>query len=319
MTTVEFQLTKSELVFSATWQSSKRPSSIIFTVIYLMLAIICFIVGAQLYMWTMLACILLFHLVTLVQMYSRVTSNPSLMARTRISFGESGIIRNGGGVRTESTWESFYSWSQSKNYFYLNFDKLGNAYFLPQKAFTSEQREEFLRLVKKIYHSSSSKIGLTTRPLPALIQDQIMSIESVNPAIGRVFLSYAREDVDTATRLFNGLRKSGVDVWLDREVLLPGQNWKAVIRQAIIESRFFLALLSNNSVSKKGYVQKELKHALEILDEYPETAIFIIPVRLDDCNPTGKELQDLHWIDIFNDWDQGLEKIIKTIHSQSNT
>ena len=146
-----------------------------------------------------------------------------------------------------------------------------------------------------------------------------MSIESVNPAIGRVFLSYAREDVDTATRLFNGLRKSGVDVWLDREVLLPGQNWKAVIRQAIIESRFFLALLSNNSVSKKGYVQKELKHALEILDEYPETAIFIIPVRLDDCNPTGKELQDLHWIDIFNDWDQGLEKIIKTIHSQSNT
>jgi hypothetical protein len=49
-----------------------------------------------------------------------------------------------------------------------------------------------------------------------------------------------------------------------------------------MKGRFFIALLSSNSVDKVGDVQKELKGALEILDKYPES-VFIIPVRLDDC------------------------------------
>jgi hypothetical protein len=36
-------------------------------------------------------------------------------------------------------------------------------------------------------------------------------------------------------------------------------------------------------VDKKGYVQKELKEALDIFQEYPEKAIYLIPARLDDC------------------------------------
>jgi hypothetical protein len=38
----------------------------------------------------------------------------------------------------------------------------------------------------------------------------------------------------------------------------------------------FLALLSQNSVTKRGYVQKELSEALDILDEFPSSEIFII-------------------------------------------
>jgi hypothetical protein len=147
---------------------------------------------------------------------------------------------------------------------------------------------------------------------------QPSQIEQKEKLTGRVFLSYAREDFETAKRLFNDFRKSSIDVWFDRDSLLPGQNWETEIRQAIRESRFFIALLSSNSVSKRGFVQKELKHALDILDEFPESSVFIIPIRLDNCVLRSERLRKLHWVDIFNNWEEGLEQILKTIRSQSD-
>lgn len=57
----------------------------------------------------------------------------------------------------------------------------------------------------------------------------------------QVFLSYAREDLREAERLYMDLRISEINVWMDTKCLLPGQNWKREIRKAIRESTFFLA------------------------------------------------------------------------------
>lgn len=129
----------------------------------------------------------------------------------------------------------------------------------------------------------------------------------------RVFLSYAREDIEQAARLFSDLKKSGANVWFDRESLLPGQKWQPAIKQAIADSRFFIALLSKNSVNKKGYVQRELKDALQILDEYPESAVFLIPVRLDSSSPLDSRLHEIHWVDMFPDWSTGLNRILRVL------
>jgi hypothetical protein len=41
-----------------------------------------------------------------------------------------------------------------------------------------------------------------------------------------VFISYARQDSDAAQRLYNDLSsKTDLNPWLDKENLLPGQNW----------------------------------------------------------------------------------------------
>lgn len=130
------------------------------------------------------------------------------------------------------------------------------------------------------------------------------------------FLSYAREDIEQAERLFNDLREVGVNVWFDKHSLLPGQKWKAAIREAMKNSRFFLALLSTSSINKRGYVQKELKEALEIYDEYPESAIFLIPIRLDECIPLDERVKNLHWVDMYQGWERGLARIVRTIESQ---
>lgn len=84
------------------------------------------------------------------------------------------------------------------------------------------------------------------------------------PEPAKVFVSYAREDRETARRLWLDLKAAGFAPWLDSENLLGGQNWKLAITEAIKSSAFFVALISNFSIQKRGYVQKELKQALEI-------------------------------------------------------
>ena len=130
----------------------------------------------------------------------------------------------------------------------------------------------------------------------------------------KIFISYAREDIKIANKLWLDLTKNGFYPWLDQKELLPGQNWKAMVSKAIEECTYFLALLSKDSVSKKGYVQKELKKAMDILDEYPYSETFLIPVRLDDCKPMDYKIKDLHWGDLFPSYNEGLEQILKVLN-----
>jgi len=49
-----------------------------------------------------------------------------------------------------------------------------------------------------------------------------------------VFISYAREDSLSATRLYNALLDiPGVTPWLDSKKLLPGIKWKFAIMDAL--------------------------------------------------------------------------------------
>ena len=111
----------------------------------------------------------------------------------------------------------------------------------------------------------------------------------------KIFLSYAREDMGMAKQLYNDLKRYGLDVWLDTESLLPGDRWKDKIQDVIENSNYFIALLSTRSVNKKGFVQKELKTALEVLDLFPSSERSILPVKLDDYGESEKKLQICYW------------------------
>ena len=128
-----------------------------------------------------------------------------------------------------------------------------------------------------------------------------------------VFISYAREDEALAQRLYQDLRRCGVEPWLDLEDLPVGSNWKREIGLTIRNSKFVLVLLSENSISKKGYAQKEIREAVDVLDEHPESEIFIIPARIDQCEPASRRLADLNWVDLFPSYEKGFEKIMLTL------
>lgn len=85
------------------------------------------------------------------------------------------------------------------------------------------------------------------------------------------------------------------------------------ISKIISSCSFFIALLSINSVNKTGYVQKELKKALEFLDCQPPGKVYLIPVRLDDVEPRHEEITKLHYVDMFSSWDNGMQKVKQSI------
>jgi hypothetical protein len=70
----------------------------------------------------------------------------------------------------------------------------------------------------------------------------------------QVFISYAKEDQAIAQKLYNDLKSAGLKPWLDTEDIKPGEKWRIITPQAIKQSSYFLALLSANSLSKKGFV-----------------------------------------------------------------
>ncbi|MCP4348338.1 MAG: TIR domain-containing protein [Desulfobacterales bacterium] len=127
-----------------------------------------------------------------------------------------------------------------------------------------------------------------------------------------VFISYAEEDCKTAERLCNDLEKAGITTWLNKKDLLAGQNWRKEIPRIIRQSNYFLLLISSKSVSEKGFVQKELKTALSMLEEHPENEIFIIPARLDNTEPLDETLQNLQWADLSS-YQKGLKQILKAL------
>lgn len=137
------------------------------------------------------------------------------------------------------------------------------------------------------------------------------------PSVMQVFISYAREDSDAASRLYLELRERGFDAWFDLEKLRPGVRWKKRIARAIRESDAVVALLSTRSVSKRGYVQKEIRFALEVVDELPDSEVFLIPARLDECRPGHDDLYELQWIDLFPDWETGLTRIEDALRATS--
>src|SRR3990172_6114290 len=126
----------------------------------------------------------------------------------------------------------------------------------------------------------------------------------------KVFISYAREDAEMARRLYEDLKNAGLECWFDQEDLLPGQNWKLEIPNNIKKCERVCILLSSRSVEKTGYVQKETRLALDTLDNFPSGHIYVIPIRLDECKPKDEKLQDLHWADLFPDYQRGFNRIL---------
>ncbi|MEU5261552.1 toll/interleukin-1 receptor domain-containing protein [Amycolatopsis sp. NPDC021455] len=132
------------------------------------------------------------------------------------------------------------------------------------------------------------------------------------------FLSYARQDSESARRLAHDLKNAGVDIWIDVEKIRPGEHWQSAVSAAIERSQYFIAILSSRSVTHRGYVQAELREALELLRQVPESETFLIPVRLDDVEIINRDLKKLSWVDLFPNWSDGLRSLIAGLGAGSS-
>ena len=125
----------------------------------------------------------------------------------------------------------------------------------------------------------------------------------------KVFLCHAHADCDAVRALYNHLIKDGVDAWLDKEKLIPGQDWEYKTRNAVRESDVVVVCLSTQ-FNQAGFRQKEVRLALDTAMEKPEGDIFIIPARLEECD-TPENLSKWHWVDLFEE--DGYEKLMRAL------
>lgn len=131
----------------------------------------------------------------------------------------------------------------------------------------------------------------------------------------KVFLCHAHADRDAVRALYTRLTNDGVDAWLDKEKLLPGQDWELEIKKAVREADVVVVCLSKQ-FNQAGFRQKEVRLALDTAMEKPEGEIFIIPARLEECDNL-ESLRRWHWVDLFED--DGYEMLIRALRIRANT
>jgi hypothetical protein len=127
----------------------------------------------------------------------------------------------------------------------------------------------------------------------------------------RAFLCHASPDKPAVRNLYQRLLVDSIYPWLDEEELLPGQNWRREIERILRRIPAVIVCLSRNSITKQGYVQREIKTALDLLEEQPDDSIFVIPVRLEECDVPDR-LSHLHYCDLYRD--SGYNRLSLALH-----
>jgi cellulose biosynthesis protein BcsQ len=157
-------------------------------------------------------------------------------------------------------------------------------------AVLSERADDRLSLTRS-YENLTRRLVLTDGPWQK---------EKIYKRPLKIFLCHVAEDKPQVRVLYQLLQENGFDPWLDEEKLLPGQRWDVEIRNAMNSADVILVCMSRKSVGKEGYVQQEIKIALELADEKPENAVFLIPVRLEECE-IPRRLARWQWVDLFRE------------------
>jgi hypothetical protein len=147
--------------------------------------------------------------------------------------------------------------------------------------------------------------------------DNLLQITaSMFPRALRVFLCHSSNDKPTVRSLYRRLIADHVNPWLDEENLLAGQDWQQEIPKAVRSADAVIVCLSRGSANKAGYVQKEIKYALDVADEQPEGAIFLIPLKLEECEVPAR-LSNKHWVNYFEE--NGYSRLLKALRSRAQS
>lgn len=136
----------------------------------------------------------------------------------------------------------------------------------------------------------------------------------------KVFISYVREDSAMIDRIAETLRIHGIDAWLDRTHIAPGERWQQAIRNAIREGHCFIACFSPSYAQRDStYMNEELRIATEQLRLMPLSRRWFIPVILKTCRipdfpiDATDTLGSFQCIDFSHDWDSAMAKLIDAV------
>lgn len=127
--------------------------------------------------------------------------------------------------------------------------------------------------------------------------------------MGQVFISYSRRDKEIVESIVSQLEAAGIDVWLDREDIKAGRQWRKQIVEGIDTADAFVLHLSPHSAASDN-VLKELNLAEEALDP------FILPIMLSEMKVPDEmryQLAGTQFIAYHKDPKRGVKELIDEI------
>jgi hypothetical protein len=118
--------------------------------------------------------------------------------------------------------------------------------------------------------------------------------------MAQVFVSYKHENIsdDFIKHLRQKLEEAGFDVWIDSILLLPGEDWKKEIDNAI-KASIALIVIMTPEARKSEYVTYEWAFAAG--REIP-----VIPIILQKME-LHPRLNDIQFVDFSNAWSDGIQ------------
>lgn len=128
----------------------------------------------------------------------------------------------------------------------------------------------------------------------------------------RIFIGYADEDKKQAENVHKRLATRGMGPWMASKDIQGGRPWRAEISQTIRESDFVIVCCTKRSLSKRGYLQKEVKEILEMWKLKREDDIYFIPLRLENC-ALPDSFNEFHAVDLFAR--DGWERLIQALET----
>jgi formylglycine-generating enzyme required for sulfatase activity len=136
----------------------------------------------------------------------------------------------------------------------------------------------------------------------------------------KVFLCHSSADKPAVRELYKKLRdEPWISSWLDEEDIFPGDDWNLEIQKAIRETDAIIVCLSKGSITKEGYVQREIKTALDYSDEKPERTVYIIPIRLEECTPPER-LSKWQYADYFEgNRDRAFQRLLVSLKRRADS
>lgn len=128
----------------------------------------------------------------------------------------------------------------------------------------------------------------------------------------KVFVSHASEDKERfVTNFATKLRENGVDAWLDKWEMLPGDSLvDKIFEEGLKEAQAVIIVLSNYSI-KKPWVREELN--VSIVAKLSK-GTKIIPIVLDNCE-VPQSLTSTLWESIpdLNSYEQNFKRVLSSI------
>jgi uncharacterized protein (TIGR03067 family) len=124
-----------------------------------------------------------------------------------------------------------------------------------------------------------------------------------------VFISYSSSDKAWAEKTVEALEEEGIRCWYAPRDINAGVEWGSAIIEGIDQCQVMIVVFSGHT-NESSHVRREVERAIS-------KGVPILPIRVDDCQPTGAldyALSNTQWLDAFQPpVDQRLNELIDAV------